>query len=505
MPSSIDLICASGERSAARPTNIALHGAIGGRTADDLEHASRRLHRLETRLAEIASGKALEDRAGQAKADRYSLTAGDGLAVPSVDRNFASYADAASTIASPTSQPLPRAATEPGLWFETPAAPSDPGLSLAISGAVPVRPSPHGGGMPADAQGPSGAFDDLLRLLATADRTRVGSAMTEDAPWMGPRFIPPAPVVQSELAPSVVHSEPPAPSTVPDAGAVEVTRRSSSSSQSAVEAILPDARDEPVPASAEVRRIAHNRVGWLGDAMRRLATADPVLAGRAMTQLLAAQGEVIDGEVSYDLVVEDFSCHAVTVSQDEVLVQRIRDCGPLAGRRARIETDLYGLGLLAQDARLPRFARRSRVRTSGHLARQALAALKALATARIGLQELISCGARVEHEVLLSLVAAAIPTDWTIGHAFTIAFEDAAADVEHPSTFVRINDGGALSVNSTLPLDVPVAMVRCTVDALPLALLGSQPRDGASAKLTGDRSGVMLLQGWVQRLESGRR
>jgi hypothetical protein len=224
-----------------------------------------------------------------------------------------------------------------------------------------------------------------------------------------------------------------------------------------------------------------------------------------MTQLLAVQGEVIDGEVSYDLVVEDFSCHTVTVSEEEVWVQGFRDCGLPAGRRARIETDLYGLGLLARDARLPRFTRRPRVRTSGHLARQALAALKALAAARIGLQELISSGARVEHEVLLSLVAAALRPDWTIGHAFTIAFQDATAEVEHPSTFVRINDGGALSVNSMLPLDAPLAMVRCTLDALPFVLLGSQLPDGASAKLTGDRSAVRLLQGWVQRLESGRR
>jgi len=358
--------------------------------------------------------------------------------------------------------------------------------------------------MPAEAPGPSGGFDDLARLLATEGRTPIGTPLTEDAPWLGPRFTLQPPVVLSER-PSIARSEPPPSSAVGDLATAEVALLSSATSQPTLEAIPGDALDEPVPASAEVRRIAHNRVGWLGDAMRRLATVDPVLAGRAMTQLLAVQGEVIDGELSYDLVVEDFSCHTVTVSEEEVWVQEFRDCGLPAGRRARIETDLYGLGLLARDARLPRFTRRTRVRTSGHLARQALAALKALAAARIGLQELISCGARVEHEVLLSLVAAALPPDWTIGHAFTIAFEDATAEVEHPSIFVRINDGGSVSVNSMLPLDAPLAMVRCTLDALPFVLLGSQLPDEASAKLTGDRSAVRLLQGWVQRLESGRR
>lgn len=256
-----------------------------------------------------------------------------------------------------------------------------------------------------------------------------------------------------------------------------------------------------LPTLAEVRPAGRTEPTWIGTALRRLAPGDREAAGRAIVGLLPIQGDVIPDDVAYDLVISD-GAYAVTVTEEEVAIQRIPIPRPLASIDARIEMTLESLGALPTTKRQRALLRSGSVRVSGRHGKRALAALHQVAVAPVGLSRACEAGVVLPEDVLMSLVAAAIPPEWTIGHRFTICVETTNGSAE-PSArlFLRVNDGGNVAVNQGLPLDIPTATIRCAPEELAQILLGAAPED---ATLAGDRAPIMLLQGWVSRLESGR-
>jgi hypothetical protein len=256
-----------------------------------------------------------------------------------------------------------------------------------------------------------------------------------------------------------------------------------------------------LPTLAEVRPAGRTEPTWIGTALRRLAPGDREAAGRAIVGLLPIQGDVIPDDVAYDLVISD-GAYAVTVTEEEVAIQRIPIPRPLASIDARIEMTLERLGALPTTKRQRALLRSGSVRVSGRHGKRALAALHQVAVAPVGLSRACEAGVVLPEDVLMSLVAAAIPPEWTIGHRFTICVETTNGSAE-PSArlFLRVNDGGNVAVNRGLPLDIPTATIRCAPEELAQILLGAAPED---ATLAGDRAPIMLLQGWVSRLESGR-
>ncbi len=256
-----------------------------------------------------------------------------------------------------------------------------------------------------------------------------------------------------------------------------------------------------LPTLADVRPAGRTEPTWIGTALRRLAPADREAAGRAIVGLLPIQGDVIPDDVAYDLVISD-GAYAVTVTEEEVAIQRIPIPRPLASIDGRIEMTLESLGALPTTKRQRALLRSGSVRVSGRHGKRALAALHQVAVASVGLSRACEAGVVLPEDVLMSLVAAAIPPEWTIGHRFTIGVETTNGSAE-PNTrlFLRVNDGGNVAVNAGLPLDIPTSTIRCTPEQLAHILLGGAPAD---ATLAGDKAPIMLLQGWVSRLESGR-
>ncbi len=266
-------------------------------------------------------------------------------------------------------------------------------------------------------------------------------------------------------------------------------------------AAVPQPGTTKLPTLAEVRPAGRSEPTWMGTALRRLAPADREAAGRAIIGLLPIQGDVIPDDVAYDLVISD-GAYAVTVTEEEVAIQRIPIPRPLASIDGRIQMTLEGLGALPTSKRVRALLRSGSVRVAGRHGKRALAALHQVAIAPVGLARACEAGVVLPEDVLMSLVAAAIPPEWTIGHRFTICVETGRGTVEPQARlFLRVNDGGNVAVNEGLPLDIPTATIRCTPEALAWILLGGAPED---ATLAGDKAPIMLLQGWISRLESAR-
>jgi hypothetical protein len=258
-----------------------------------------------------------------------------------------------------------------------------------------------------------------------------------------------------------------------------------------------------VPVLESVRPRSRSESGWVGNAIRRLSHYRPELAGRAIIAMLPMQGDVITDEVTYDLVVTDEVCHAVTVEKDETSIQRVVMPRPLASIDARIEARIEALGAVPFRAPLRTLRRSDAFRIHGRARKKALSALKALAIAPVSLAETRAAGVKLSDELILGIVGAGINPEWTIGHRFTIAIKIEDAALGEPSQlFVRVNDGAAVTLSRGLPLDLPSATLSCTSEELANVLLGQSV--GRNATLAGERAPVMLLQGWVARLESGR-
>jgi hypothetical protein len=257
-----------------------------------------------------------------------------------------------------------------------------------------------------------------------------------------------------------------------------------------------------IPSLSNVRPRSHVvSAGWLGDAVRRLAEIDIEAAARVILALLPIQGEVIEGEIAYDLVVEDGLCYSVTVGRTETSIHRLRIPRPLGSIDGRVDTRLETLGALPLSTRLRSLRRSEQIRIVGRRRKQVLAALREVALAPFGLAEAIGIGVSIPPELLLALVAARITPEWTIGHRFTIAFEVGDRSTTEP-LFLRVNDGAPAALSRGLPLDLPSATLSCQPGELADVLLG---RGGsATTHLAGDRAPLMLVQAWVARLESAR-
>jgi hypothetical protein len=255
---------------------------------------------------------------------------------------------------------------------------------------------------------------------------------------------------------------------------------------------------EAVPLRSAGAPRSHTGSGWLSEALRGLAAREPEAAGRALVDLLPLQGRVFSGPITYDLIVSDGPALAITVDERGTELRAIERPRPLDEVDGRVEASLAELGHFVRH-RGGLMRRRTELRAEGRNKRQALAALLALTVARIGLGDLAGLGVAMSPGALLELLAQAIEPSWTIGHRFTVAFD---LEGRTDPLALQVNDTSPPSVR--LVLDQPVATVRCSVRSLPAVLLGREEDGAPSAALLGDRAALMLVQGWVARLEAGR-
>ncbi len=259
-------------------------------------------------------------------------------------------------------------------------------------------------------------------------------------------------------------------------------------------------RDE-VPVAPRVGELAPpiKHPQWIARGLQRLAAQDPALAGRILLALLPAQGAASKGPLRYDLNLLDDGCIAVTV--DEAGTTVVDEEAPRASgdTDALLSGEVAALGRLIVSKRRWATARRAGLRING--TRAAHRWLQELAHLPLGRLALAQHGIELDADVLLRLIAASIDPDWTIGHRFVIGVE--STETQPPRRWhFHVNGGSAPSVSRTLPLGAADAVLRGKPAELLDALCGA-PAPGSDARIAGDPVPLVLVQGWMARLEGG--
>jgi hypothetical protein len=245
-------------------------------------------------------------------------------------------------------------------------------------------------------------------------------------------------------------------------------------------------------AAAALRRSATPPPRRLRDALVSLAREDAHAAGLLLAQLLPAQGAVVAGPLSYDLVIRGVGTYAVTLGDGPArVIVRPRPRPPGQAELA-LTADPLALAewLAGRDVRIGRL--RGPIRRRGR--RRALAPLRALPAGTVSLTEAARAGARPDPGLVYRALAHAVPPEWTRGHRFTVA---QALDGE--TWFVTADDGARLSVSATPPERPPDATVTLTREAFDRLLRDEPPLPGARPTIRGDRAAVATLREWAER------
>jgi hypothetical protein len=252
--------------------------------------------------------------------------------------------------------------------------------------------------------------------------------------------------------------------------------------------------------SPSVALVAASEEPRLRRALVALAREDAAAAGELLAGLLPAQGELLDGALSYDLTVRGVGTFAVSVGNDGAA--RVRR---LTRRRSRSEALFHLAGdplalaelLAGERRRVGRFARRARV--TGR--RKGVRALAQLPAARLSLADAVRAGARLEPALVCRALPFAVAPEWTRGHAFTVAQE--IVELAPRAWYVTARDGARLRVvehASGAPADATVAMTRAAFDRL---LRGEPAAEGERPVVRGDRTAVAALKRWIDLARGG--
>lgn len=278
-------------------------------------------------------------------------------------------------------------------------------------------------------------------------------------------------------------SRPPGPPASPSAAAAPIAvDRLPAADFGPVPERWPSGPAIPVPARGPGPRPARTG-GWIPQALRRMAIADPAAGGHLLLQLLPLQERAVTDFVPLDVHVPGTG-HFTT--------------GRGRGPTEPLELALSTAGRIAANVRSPRGGRDAASRVPRRLLRQ----MQALAAFPLTLEDLRAAGIAPAPELLFGLLAHGLDPRWTVGHRTTISFQIGGA--EPSSHLLQLNDGAALSFGNRVSMDTPAALVSCPLSALAAVLLGETPAQDAACTLVGDPLPLVLVQGWVERLEAGR-
>jgi hypothetical protein len=359
------------------------------------------------------------------------------------------------------------------------------------------------------------------RLAAALDRLREERAPAEPdvaAPADVPRRAAVAPALAAELAvaraaagrggarggapgPAAAVSEPAADVPEPAADvpepAADVPEPAADVPEPAASANAPSAAAPEPTAEAElappVRAPRPDTSRWLLRALKSMLRDDPALAGNLVMRLVPAQALVLAGPVSYDIALAGGRVLAVTVRDDRVRLDVVREPRSLDDIDFRIEGDLAAVGRLVVYGRLRRRFSRHVARVRGD--RRAFSALDWLVRQPRTLSELYAAGVRLGPTLVLSLVAHMVDPSWTVGDRFTVGHEAVGGD---GLVYLVIREGERPRVSRQPPLGPVASTIRCSDEQL-LALLATRSRDGVS--ISGAAAPISLLCDWIARAQ----
>jgi hypothetical protein len=295
--------------------------------------------------------------------------------------------------------------------------------------------------------------------------------------------------------------DPPAELDPPD----PVHESSAAKAERVVEAaeLAPQAADlapqapELVPLTQRVISTPEQRTSWLAPALRRVAERhDPKLAGELISELLPAQGLVLEGPLAYRAKIEELGTFDLRIERGRTTLER-SEADPLRKVDFTLEGPASAFSELAGGGAGRKLAG-LRVRGSRRRARRVLAARRA----PFALADLARAGISLWPGLVLLALTEAIDPAWTVGHRFVVAFAiEGHADV---TLYLRVCDGEPIVVTPACG-EQPQSTAHVSEQAF-LGLISGVPLpEGRGALLEGDPQPLELLIDWADRAQGLRR
>jgi hypothetical protein len=260
---------------------------------------------------------------------------------------------------------------------------------------------------------------------------------------------------------------------------------------------LPPQAPKAVPFAPRVLSAREQHESWLAPALRRVAERhDPKLAGELISELLPAQGLVVEGPLTYRARIEELGAFDLTIERGRTTVEHSefdadRKVDFTLEGPASAFSELAGGGAGRKLVGL-------RVRGSRRRARRVLVARRP----PVALSDLARAGISLWPGLVLLALAEAIDPAWTHGHRFVVAF---AID-SHPDVvlYVRVCDGEPLVVTPVCG-EQPQSTAHMSEAAFLCVISGVPVPNGQGVLLEGDPQPLELLIDWADRAQGLRR
>jgi hypothetical protein len=301
------------------------------------------------------------------------------------------------------------------------------------------------------------------------------------------------PVVEQSVAEALPVAEPPAE----DAGLGGTHREEPPVLESPLSGLSPSATvsakivtSEPVAMRPRLLSVPDKRTSWLAPAIRRLAAQrDAKLAAELVIELLPAQRQVVEGQLSYEIKIDELGAFYVALDPASAVISR--------EPRGEVEFSLEGPVAAFSELAAGGTSRRHR----GLRIRKGRSRAKGLLKVRrepIALADLASAEVDVWPGLLLLVMAEAIDPSWTTGRRFELAFD--IKDASGVVVYIRVSDGEPILVSRT-PVGQPIATISLSAHALICLLAGTQAPAEHQAMVTGDATSVDMFLQWAARAQ----
>jgi hypothetical protein len=354
---------------------------------------------------------------------------------------------------------------------------------------------------------------ERLRARVTAVDELESEPAVKVAPAVEPELEPAvkvAPAVEPELEPAVKVAPAVAPESEPAvklASAIEPVPavEAAPAVEPAAEA-APAVEAEPkvrlAPFVPRVLALPAERQSWLAPAIRRVAERhDAKLAAELICELLSAQGTLLKRALTYTLRIEGLEYMQVQVDAGQAVVRRLAGSEGAGGRGRGaflLEGSAADFAELAAGGVERRRLAGVKVRGSRRRARKLLAARRQ----PLELSDLADADIRVWPGLLLLALSEAVPSEWTAGHSFVLAFAIESPPAAASATiYVHARDGEPLAVTRVRGERAPLCTIHLTERTFLCMLAGAPLPPGEQVLLDGSREPLLLLLGWSDRVQ----
>jgi ribonucleoside-diphosphate reductase beta chain len=237
--------------------------------------------------------------------------------------------------------------------------------------------------------------------------------------------------------------------------------------------------------------------------LRRMAQADPELAGRLLVQALPAAAAPISDRLDYRLVIEEVGAYHVSVGTKPVVVERIADGDGVNGNADfELRTNAATLARIAAGDSPLRLMLNGSLRVRGK--RRRALKLRRMAS-DVTMRDIARSGVEPDPDLLYRALPYAIEPEWTLGHSFTVKYELTPDSTGAGGTwYVHVNDGKIETRYEPPPNgeDATVRLSRSTwLSIVKGELTPNEAMQKGLTRVEGSLPRITLLGRWIERSE----